>query len=209
MKLVIFGATGGTGVQLLQQGLAAGHTITAVARKAEAVTIQHERLRVIQGDVMNADSVAAAIAEQEVVLSAIGARNLDPTTIFSVGTENMLNGMKAHGVRRMMVISAAPLEIGKNIPLWQKIAIRLVLRRLLKNAYEDAQRMETHLQASDVDWTIIRAPRLTDGKATGHYKVAYDAHLSQVGISRADLAEYMLKDLDNPASYHKKVELAY
>lgn len=209
MNLLLFGATGGTGVQLLQQGLAAGHTITAFVRNPEAVTIQHERLRVIQGDVLNADSVAAAMVGQEAVISAIGARNLDPTTIFSEGTANMLKGMKAHGVGRIMVISASALDVGAGIPFWQKLVIRLVLQRLLKHAYADARQMEAFLQASDVDWTIVRAPRLTDGKLTGRYQVAYNAHLSQAGISRADLAEYMLKDLGNPASYCQKVELAY
>jgi putative NADH-flavin reductase len=209
MNLLLFGTTGGTGIQLLQQGLAAGHTITAFVRNPEAVTTRHERLRVIQGDVLNADSVAATMGGQEAVISAIGARNLDPTTIFSVGTTNMLNGMKADGVRRIMVISASALEVGASVPLWQKIVIRLVLQRLLRYAYEDARRMEAALHASATDWTIVRAPRLTDGKQTGRYQVAYDAPLSQAGISRADLAEYMLKDLNSPASYHKKVELAY
>lgn len=209
MNLLLFGATGGTGVQLLQQGLAAGHTITAFVRKPETVTIRHERLRLIQGDVLNPDSVAAAMVGQEAVISAIGARTLDPTTIFSEGTAHMLKSMKAHGVRRIMVISASALEVGANVPLWQKMVIRLVLQRLLRYAYEDARKMEVALQASDRDWTIVRAPRLTDGKATGHYQIAYNAHLSQAGISRADLAHYMLIDLENPASYHQKVELAY
>ena len=209
MNLVIFGATGATGVQLIEQGLAAGHTITAVARTPDAVTTRHERLRVLKGDVLDAESVAAAIAGQEAVLSAIGARNLDPTTVFSVGTANMLKGMHHHQVNRITVISASALDVGATIPFWQKWVIRLVLQRLLRHAYDDARLMEAALYASNVNWTIVRAPRLTDGAFTGKYQVAYDAPLSQAGISRADLAHYMLTHLTDPASYHKKVELAY
>lgn len=209
MKLVIFGATGATGVQLVEQGIAAGHTITAVARKPEAITLRHAHLRVVQVDVFDAVGVAAAIAGQDAVISAIGATSLDPTTVFSEGTAHMLQGMKQHQVQRITVISASALDVGATIPFWQKAVIRLVLQRLLKHAYADARRMEKALYQSDVTWTIIRAPRLTNGAIRQRYRVAYDAPLSQAGISRADLAHYILTHLNDPASYHKKVELAY
>ena len=101
MKLVVFGSTGGIGSKVVEQALAAGHEVTAVARQPSAITIRHERLKVIAGDVLDERSVRGPIVGQDVVVSALGARDLKPTSIYSEGVANIMQAMQAAQVRRI------------------------------------------------------------------------------------------------------------
>src|SRR5437764_1203871 len=128
MKLVVFGATGGIGAQVVQQALAAGHEVTAVARRPEAITLRHECLKVVQGDVLDAESVRKAVMGKDVVVSAVGARDRGPTTVYSQGNANILQAMQAAHVRRIFCISASGLDPAI---WWQKIAAKVFLWRFL------------------------------------------------------------------------------
>src|SRR5690242_12654051 len=134
MKLVVFGSTGGIGAQVVEQGLAAGHMVTAVARHPSAITLRHAHLEVVQGDVLEAATVARAIAEQDVVISAVGARNRAPTTVYSQGVANMIQAMQPAGVRRLFCVSASGLEPG---PLLQRLIAKPILWAILKEMYSD------------------------------------------------------------------------
>ena len=207
MKLVVFGATGGIGARVVEQGLAAGHDVTAVARRPEAISVKHRRLTVVQGDVLSPQKLPAIIAGQDAVVSAVGARDRGPTTVYSAGASNVMQAMTAAGVRRIIAISASGLEPG---PVWQRVVAKQVLWRVFKYMYADLVLMEQALSASDLDWTILRPPQLTDGPCTGHYQIAINRHLSHGSkLSRADTADYILKHLSDPATYHGVVEVAY
>ncbi len=207
MKLVIFGATGGIGSQTVQQALDAGHEVTAVARRPAAITLRHPHLEVVQGDVLQPETVQKVIAGKDVVISALGVHNRAPTTVYSEGVKNIIQAMLAVQVRRLYCISASGIEPG---PLWQRIIAKPILWTLLKEMYSDLVRMESVVTRSSVDWTIVRPPRLTDGPHTGQYQVALNQHLRRCFlISRADVADYMLSQLDNPSSHCAIVEIAY
>ncbi len=207
MKLVVFGSTGGIGAQVVEQALAVGHEVTAVARRPAAITLRHDCLRVVPGDVLDAGSVHAAIRGQEVVVSAVGARDHGPTTVYSTGVANLMQAMQAEGVRRIFCVSASGLDPA---PLWQRLIAKPLLWLLLKNMYSDLVLMENEVSASRLDWTILRPPQLTDGARTGHYQVAINHHLSRIRqISRADVADYMVTHLMDETSYRGIVELAY
>jgi putative NADH-flavin reductase len=206
MKLVIFGANGGIGKNVIEQGLEAGHEVTAVVRRPETITIRHERLKVLRGNVLDPSTVQLAIAAQDAVLSTIGTARSEPTTIYSEGVANILQAMGQYGVRRFICISASGLDPG---PLWQRLIAKPLLWRVLKDMYIDLVRMETIVKKSAVDWTIIRPPRLSDGPRTGRYNVAINEHLRRCFIiSRADLAAYMLSALNDRATYCGMVEVA-
>jgi putative NADH-flavin reductase len=207
MKLIIFGATGGNGKYLVPQALEAGHDVTAVARRSEAITIQHKRLKVVQGDVFKPATIEPAMKDQDAVISTLGASDRGPTTVYSEGIANIIQAMRATGVRRLLCISATGLEPG---PLWQRLIAKPLLWAAFKNSYTDLVRMETVVKASEVDWTIVRPPRLTDGPRTGQYHDAINKHLNDAMIiSRADLASYMLSQLDNRETYCATVEVAH
>lgn len=206
MKLVIFGATGGTGRQLVEQGLAAGHTVAAVVRRPDALALHHPRLTVVRGDVLNLDSLRESLAGQDAVISALGTRGRAPTTLYSAGLANITHAMQEAHVRRLLCVSAGGLNPG---PLLQRWLAKPVLWLLLRSAYTDMARMERIVRASELDWTIVRPPMLTNAARTGRYQIATNTALRRGWrLGRADLADYMLRHLDDPSTYRALVEIA-
>jgi putative NADH-flavin reductase len=162
---------------------------------------------VVQGDVLNPATIQQAMIGQDAVIATLGATDRGPTTVYSEGVANIIRAMRLAGVRRLLCVSASGLEPG---PLWQRLIAKPLLWAVFKNSYTDLVRMETAVKASDVDWTIVRPPRLTNGPSTGQYHAAINKHLkSAMLISRADLASYMLSQLDNRESYCAVVEVAH
>jgi len=207
MKLIVFGATGGTGSQVVEQALQAGHEVTVIARRPSATTIQHQQLQVVQGDVFEPATFAGAMKGQDAVVSALGVATREPTTLYSQGNANIMRAMQAAGVRRIICISASGLDPG---PLWQRWIAKPLLWLILKNMYTDLERMEAAVRDSDLDWTIMRPPRMTNEPRTGQYHVAVNKHLSRAWkISRPDLADYIVKHLDDVMIHCALVEIAY
>jgi putative NADH-flavin reductase len=210
MKMTVFGASGATGEQILRRGLAAGHEVTAVARRPEAVQQAHPRLRVVAGDVLRPASLPAAIAGTEVVLSALGSRAMrEPTTVYSAGTAAVLAAMHEAGVRRFIGITAAPLGPKDQHGALERYLMNPVLWLFFGAQYEDMRAMEALVAASDRDWTVFRPPRLTRNAATGHYRLAVDAPLQRARtVSRADLAVAMVAAAQDPTMIGHAVSIA-
>jgi len=207
MKIVVFGATGGTGREVVRQALHAGHYVTAVARTPSAIPFQHEHLKILRGDVLAPETLPQTVTGQDIVVSAVGAPDRSPTRIYSAGLMNILLAMHNAGVRRLICISASGLDPGALI---QKLIAKPILWWLFKDGYTDMSHMEIIVKASNVDWTILRPPRLTDSPRKGKYKVAVNEQLSNGWIlSRADLADYIVKHLSDPTIHRAVVELAY
>ena len=193
MNLIVFGATGGTGRQVVAQALTAGHAVTAVARRRDALAIRHDRLAVLHGDVLEPATLAQPLAGQDAVVSALGVRSRAPTTVFSAGVSNIIQAMEAAGVRRLICISAAGLDPGFGLLRW---IAKSILYAMLRHAYDDMRRMEALVKDSGLDWTIIRAPMLMDEPRTGQYQIATNKHLARGrSIARADLADYIVTHL--------------
>lgn len=208
MKIVVIGATGGTGKQLVEQGIAAGHEMTAVIRNpAASLTIQHKNLEIIQGDVLKTH-LEPMLKGNDVVMSVLGVHSRAPTVVYSQGVTNIINAMVRVGIRRLICVSASGLDPG---PLWQRLIAKPLLWALLKEGYTDMTRMEAEIRKhNDLDWTIVRPPRLTDNPVTGQYKVSINKHLSSGWqLSRADLAHYILGHIDDHKTYRAMVEVAY
>ena len=209
MKIVIFGATGGTGRQVVAQALEAGHEVTVIVRNPEAVDISGERLNIFQGDVLDPASFSKRMDGQDAVLSALGVNHRKPTTVYSDGTENIAKAMQEAGVRRLVSLSSAGLEIPDDTPWMVRQTIKLVIQPLFKYAYADMARMEEKLRNTGLNWTVVRPPRLTNGPKTGNYLTAINKHLPKAqGITRADLADYMIKSVPVEATYQSIVEIS-
>jgi putative NADH-flavin reductase len=207
MKLVVFGATGRTGREVVMQSLDAGHEVTAVARKPSAMGIQHKRLNLVQGDVLVPETLLQAVRGQDVVVFAVGAADRSPTKIYSVGVMNVLLAMCDFHVRRLICVSASGLDPGSLI---QKLVAKPILWWIFKNGYTDMLHMEIIVKASSMDWTILHPPRLTNGEHNEKCRVAVNKPLPNGWLlSRADLADYIVKHLHDPAIYRATVELAY
>jgi len=223
MKLTIFAATGGIGRQLLGQAVAAGHDVTAVARNPRGLS--PVPARAVAADLASADPAALqpAVAGADAVLSALGPRTRADAGVAARGTEVITEAMRAAGVRRVIVVSAAPIGTiaspGRPHPPRHDPGDGFIIRyladpivkRALRAHYADLARMEDVLRDSDsdLDWTIVRPPRLTDKPVTGRYRTAYGQNIRRgVFVSRADVAHYMLSVLDNPETFHRTVGIA-
>ena len=192
MKIALFGATGQTGLLLLDKLLPAGHEVTALVRNPTKMERTNANLHLIKGDALNATDVAGAVVGQDVAISVLGARSLKPDTICQDSARNIIAGLKASGGRRFICISGAGLNDNAGFII-QRVALPL----LLKNVYADALAQDTLIQQSDLDWTIVRPYRLTTGAATTTYKVAAQPFRSPIIVrltSRADVADFMAKE---------------
>ena len=210
MKLTVFGATGATGEQIVRAGLAAGHEVTAVVRRPDAMRVADPELRVVAGDVLQTESLPPGVAGAGAVLSALGARAMRrPTTVYSAGTAAVLGAMREAGVRRFVGITAAPVGPRAQQSPLDRYLVHPLLWWAFGPVYEDMRRMETLVAASDRDWTVFRPPRLTHAAATGRYRLAVDAPLPRAWtISRADLAAAMVAAVRDSTTVGHTVSIA-
>lgn len=208
MKLIVFGATGTLGRVIVSQALEDGHSVTAFTRNGQFDHCQHPNLSVVQGDVLEADSVAVAIKDHDAAICALGAgRN---GGIRATGTKHILAGMKQHGVRRFVCLSS--LGVGDSAGnlnfFWKNIMFGLLLRR----AYADHGLQEEIVRNADLDWTIVRPAAFTDGPRTGSYKHGFSTKSRDglaLKVSRADAAEFMLSQLDSDAYLQQSPGVSY
>ncbi|MGH3758597.1 NAD(P)-dependent oxidoreductase [Actinophytocola sp.] len=210
MRVTVFGATGGTGKQVVDQALAAGHKVTAVARDPEAVAGDRDGLTVMRGDVLDAESVAPAVAGSDAVVSVLGvADRKQPTTVYSRGVANMLTAMADGGPRRIIALSADGVEPNPNVNIGQRLVMALIVARMFSHQYKDMLEMERLLAESDVDWTALRPPRLSDGEHTGTYRTSTEPLKDSSTISRANLADCVVSRLADAESYRKVVWVSH
>jgi putative NADH-flavin reductase len=211
MRVAIFGATGGTGVQLTGQALQRGHHVVALARRPETLGIRHPRLSIVAGDVTVPGAADPVVAGAGVVLSALGiGYRRHATTLYSAGTANILAAMGRANVARLLVVSTSSLTIPGPERFTEWLVARFLLHPLLRRPYADMLLMERLLRQSAADWTLVRAARLTNGKPRGAWRVAEENKLSGGwSISRADLASYLLDQAADTRLARATVEIAY
>jgi putative NADH-flavin reductase len=209
VRLFVLGGSGGTGAELVAQALGAGHRVTALARSPESVP-RHARLTVRRGDVLQPGGWRHELAGHDAVLSCLGSADRRPTTVYSQGMTGIIAAMRDCGVRRVSCVTSASLGLSPAAPLGQRLLIGRVVRPLYRHMYADMALMERILAAAgDLDWTVVRPPRLTDGPLTGAYVTAVDRHLPRArSLSRADLAHYLLHHLDDQESLRATIEIS-
>ncbi|ROT31513.1 NAD(P)-dependent oxidoreductase [Micromonospora sp. HM5-17] len=223
MRLTVVAATGGIGRHVLSQAVAAGHDVTAVVRNPAKLPATDRPVRVVAADLATPDPavLADAVAGADAVISGLGPRSGAEAGVTSRGTGAIIAAMRATGVRRILVVSAAPVSTvpspGRPHPprrdpgegfLMRNLltpAVKLVLRR----QYADLAVMEDMLRDSGLDWTVVRPPRLTDRPLTGVYRTAYGRNLRRGAfVPRADVAHYLLRAVDELGSIRQAVGIA-
>lgn len=196
MRLLVIGATGGTGRELVQQALAQGHQITAFVRDPARLQIEHANLRVAKGDVLDYATVESAMRGQDAVLSALGHRRFFyPNRIQSEGMRNVLQAMQSREVPRLICETA--LGIGSSVGRLGLPHTFFIMPLILGFYMWDKLRQEELIIASDRDWVIVRPGVLTSGQARGVYRhgPTVGSYFWPVRIPRADVADFMLKQL--------------
>jgi uncharacterized protein YbjT (DUF2867 family) len=220
MKLTVFAATGRIGGHILEQALAAGHDVTAVARNPAALPAAVRTVAADLGTVDPAD-LEPAVAGADAVLSGLGPRSRADAGIASKGTRAIVQAMQATGARRVVVVSAAPVATvaspGRPNPPRHDPGDGFLMRHLvapalvaaLREVYDDLALMEDVLRDSGLDWTAVRPPRLTNRPLTGAYRTALGRNLRHgLLVSRADVAHLMLAVLDRPETVGQTIGIA-
>lgn len=192
MKLIIFGATGGTGREAAARALARGDGVTVFVRSPDKVELPPEGLTVVKGDVFDAAAVAEAVRGHEAVITSLGTRPWRHTEVCSVGTRHIARGMEAAGVRRIVCVSS--LGVGET-RAQSGLLTRMFASTVIRRALEDKAVMERELMATALDWVIVRPTLLTNGAARGEVRTAVDGSIKGGTISRADVAEFVLAQL--------------
>lgn len=221
MRLTIVAATGGIGRQLLRQALDAGHDVMVVVRNPEKIT---DPVRVVRADLADPDPAVLrdAVKGSDAILSGLGARTNAEAGVATRGTRALVDAARAAGVRRIVIVSAAPIgtvpsperpDPPKHDPgdgfFMRQLGARFA-RTMFRTHYADLARMEDVIRGSGLDWTISRPPKLTDKPLTGHYRTALDRNIrGGFSISRADVAHQMLRCLGEPETIHHAVGVAY
>ena len=212
MKIVLWGATGLTGREILSQALEGGHEVKAVARNPEQIEVEHANLTIVRGDVLNPESVQEAVAGGEVVISALGsgtsfAQARKPTTIYSEGFANIVAAMHKHDIRRFIAI----LSVGTVPDPNEAFIHKKIIRPLIRGTYKDMKKAENFLAGcDDLDWVVIRPLRLMNTPRTGKYRTSVDIlPPGGVGISRADVADFILKQVRTDEHLRSFMTIAY
>jgi putative NADH-flavin reductase len=214
VNIVIFGANGKTGRLLTTQALQAGHVVTAVTRRPDDFDATEKNLTVAAADAYDLGQVKAVISGQDVVLSTLGVPYSSKSiTIYSGGTENIVEAMKATGVRRLVCVSSSVTDPAFRYEdsgggfAFEKILKPILTLTMGRTLYADMQRMETLVRASGLDWTIIRPSGLFMTSTVTDYRFAEDRIVGQY-TSRRDLADFMLTQATNDAFIGKAVAVA-
>jgi len=209
MNILIFGASGATGHELVNQALAQGHHVTAFVRNPSKLKIENDKLKVIQGDVVNYPLVESAVKGQDAVLSALGAASAfkyDQSVVD--GANNIIKAMETNDVDRLIYMSFVGVKESRNTA---GFVIKYIAPKLLSTEITGHEAREKMIKESQLKWTIVRAPTLTNGKHKGQFRSGEDI-ISKgftVMISRADVADCMLKQLTDHNFIKKSPSVMY
>lgn len=207
-RIVIFGATGGTGQELVRQALEQDYIVTAFVRSPFKLTISHQNLILIKGDVLHLADVSKATKDQDAVLCALGMPASDKSNLRAEGTGNIIKAMQTNQVSKL--ICQTSLGFGDSQELLPWHMKYLIVPFILKNAFKDHQLQEEKIEQSNLDWVILRPGNMTNGNKTGKFKHAFNSDEKiKLKISRADVAHFMLKQIKNNQYLHKKVGISY
>ncbi|MEM1055919.1 MAG: NAD(P)H-binding protein [Bacteroidota bacterium] len=193
MHLAIFGATGRTGRPLIEQALAEGHTITALARTPNTLSPARDGLTVVRGDATDAEAVTRTVEGADAVLMALGHTKTSSKDVLSRATGHVVRAMKQHGVQRVITLTGAGVAAPNDPPGLAPTIIRAIMRTVTGDLLRDSERHVEILRQSGLDWTAVRGPRLTEDPATGRYETGRFAMGFGSSASRADVADYMLR----------------
>ena len=210
MKLLIIGGTGGTGNELIKQALESGHIVSALIRNPKNLKIEHPNLKIIEGNVLDFDKVKMAVSGQDAVISSLGHKGFFiKTTILSEGTKNIIQAMEIQNVKRFICITSLGVNDSRfKLGLYYTL---FVIPFIIFFYFWDKSKQEKLVQSSKLDWTIVRPGQLTNGKKIGKYKHGLNVgnYILTKMISRADVAHFILSQLNDKTYVHQTPGITY
>lgn len=197
-RIAVFGATGQVGSRMIACLLAEQHLVQVLVREKSRLTIQSEKLTVIEGDVLDYQSVEKCVAGSEAVYVLLGTKDNLPTQVYSAGTGNVLQAMNQHGVKRIICLSSAGVLGYDGGFMFGRIIVPLFLR----HPYRDKRKQLDILSQSDTDWTLVRPTEFNFKKDRGKLTITYDKPV-KMSISLPGLIDYLYHELGNRENIHK------
>ena len=210
MKVLIVGATGTVGQPLVEQALEKGHQVSAFCRhSAKLSSLKHPHLRIVPGDVFNPADVRKAVQGQDAVCIVLGSGTSRKSVVRSEGTKNVIAAMQEQGVTRLIcqtTLGAGDSQGNLNF-FWK----RIMFGWYLKQVFQDHELQEAYVRRSALRWTIVRPGAFTNGARTGTYRhgFASDDRSTQLKISRRDVADFMVRELESEQYLHQTPGLSY
>ncbi|MGM0580723.1 MAG: NAD(P)-dependent oxidoreductase [Bacteroidota bacterium] len=202
--IALFGGSGQTGKLVLDKILKSGYKVKALTRNPDKVDISHSNLTVIQGDVLNADDVQKTVQDTDLVLSLFGHVKDSPLWLQTKGTENIVDAMKQTGIEKIISLSSGGLPFPeKDKPKLADKMFRFILKVAIPKILKDAILHAEILRKSNLDWMIVRAPRLTHEKPKHNYRIGWVGVNASTKISRADLADFIVKQIESDEFIHQ------
>lgn len=210
MRIAVVGANGRTGRLVVEQALARGNEVTALARRPQPSSLENPRLTTVAADVLDRGGVVEGLRGADAVVSAVGiGTSRQESVTYSTGTGNLLHAMGVHGIKRLVVISAVPVGPREDHAFFERHVVMPILDAVFGATYRDMRRMESLLVDSDVDWTSVRPPRLLVRPRTGHYRISTPQPLSNGrAITYGDLAGALLDIVDREDLYRRVAYVA-
>jgi putative NADH-flavin reductase len=195
MKLAIFGAAGRTGIPLVQQALEGGNDVVALVRAPSKLSIRNERLTVVQGDVAHLADVERAVQGADAVLGVLGHVKGSEPDILTQAIRNIITAMDKYDVKRLVSLSGASVYAPQDKPKLVNRLIKFYTMATTGSLLKDAEQHFMVIQNSDVEWVVVRGPILNEGPHTGTYRVGWTGVNTGIRVSRADIADFMLKQV--------------
>ncbi|MGO1120450.1 NAD(P)-dependent oxidoreductase [Rhodovibrionaceae bacterium A322] len=209
MKLTVFGSTGKVGRNVVSQALEAGYDVTAFARSAARLGLSHDRLRVVEGDVLDPAAVARAITGSDAVICALGMPLFNKEKLRTRGTKVIVAEMEKQAITRLICLSGLGIGDSRAVLPWHYKAF--VLPVILRHVYADHASQEAEVRASSLDWTLARPANFVEGGHTGHYRHGFGPAdpSPSLKISFADVADFLLKQVRSDRYLHQAPGLSY
>ena len=209
MNILIFGASGQTGQELVKQALSNGHNVTAYVRSPGKLVVKHDNLKINEGNVKDYQMVENAIKDQDAVLSALGvSKQLTSDPIVIDGVKNIVKAMEKTGVKRFIYLSFLAVGDGRNDAGFM---IKNIISRIVHNEIADHEVKEQFIKSSSLDFTIVKPPKLTNGRKTGQYRSGETIKAKSIlpTMSRADVADFMLKQVTDKSFLRTAARIMY
>ena len=207
MRLLVIGAAGRTGREVVGQAVAHGHEVTAFVHGA-SLESQDPDVRVITGDVLDFQQVSSAVLGQNAVVSALSHGRSPEGSVLADGVGNVIHAMATYRVGKLVALSAMGAFARNDKRL--SLGFRALLGTTMRQAYDDLEAMESRIMASDLDWTIIRPAGLSDGPLTGDYRISLEGEVLKASkrVARADVAALVLKAISGTTYSHRTVTIS-
>jgi putative NADH-flavin reductase len=207
MNVVVFGASGRTGIPLVQQALDAGLDVTAFVRTPSKLPIQHERLTVVQGDAMNLEDVERAIEGADAVISVLGDAKNTPRDLMAKAADNIVTAMKRHNVKKLITLTGAGVGAPEDQPKPINHVIKFLLKTISPQVLADSERHVEIIKTSGLDWIVVRGPMLTEQPKTDSYRIGWVGVNTGARARRTNIADFMIKLAQNGHDYLHKMPM--